>query len=545
MRKISDFVGLVPELLTNEEMAKADLLTIASGTPGSFLMEQAGAAIAREAERLAPFPASVKIFCGPGNNGGDGFVAARLLGAKGFSVEVGLLCERDALRGDAASAAKDWPGTIMPIDNLSLEGADLAIDALFGAGLARDLDGLAKDIVLRINEWARKTQKPILAVDVPSGIDGSSGAIRGLAIEARRTVTFFRRKPGHLLLPGRRHCGETIVADIGIPGTVLAEIMPMAFANDPVIWTHHFPIPRIEGHKYSRGHALVASGGLAHTGAARLAARGALRAGAGLVTVATPTEALPVHAAALTAIMTRVCDSAEDLSRLLGDRRMNALVLGPGLGVGEATRAMVLTALCAEAPTAEPRRAIVLDADALTSFQGDAITLAQSVRASDAPVVLTPHEGEFSRLFAGIEAGDEARWDGLVLPPEKLAASLHALSRDSKLERARAAAALTGAVVLLKGADTVVAEPSGRATIAHDLPPWLATAGSGDVLSGIICGLLAQSMPPFEAAAAGAWLHGAAARAFGPGLIAEDLPETLPQVLRALLSDGIEPDLRG
>lgn len=516
--------GPTPELLTNEEMAEADRLTIASGTPGSFLMEHAGAAVAREAERLVRCPAVIKVFCGPGNNGGDGFVAARLLAGRGFSVEVGLLGRLEALRGDAASAARAWTGKVLPIDVLSLAGADLAIDALFGAGLTRDLDGLAKETVLRLNEWTCQARKPILAVDVPSGIDGSSGAIRGAAIKARSTVTFFRRKPGHLLLPGRLHCGETIVADIGIPCAMLTEIRPKAFANDPTLWMHQFPIPRIEGHKYSRGHALVASGGLAHTGAARLAARGALRAGAGLVTVATPKEALPVHAAALTAIMTRGCDSVEELSQLLGDRRKNALVMGPGLGVGEETRALVLSALAADAAAMPPRRAIVLDADALTSFQGDALRLAQAIRASKAPVVLTPHEGEFSRLFRS--TGED-----------------EALRSVSKLERTRVAAAVSGAVVVLKGADTVVADPSGRATIAHDLPPWLATAGSGDVLAGMICGLLAQSMPVFEAASAAVWLHGAAARAFGPGLIAEDIPEALPDVLRALLSEGAAPGL--
>lgn len=527
-----------PELLTNAEMSEADRLTIASGTPGSFLMEHAGAAIAREAARLAPCPARIKVFCGPGNNGGDGFVAARLLAAKGYFVEVGLFGRLEALQGDAARAAKAWSGKIVSIEDLALDSADLAIDALFGAGLARDLDGLAKAIVSRLDDWARTSKKPILAVDVPSGIDGSSGQVRGIAVAAKCTVTFFRRKPGHLLLPGRLYCGETIVADIGIPESVLATIEPAAFINGPEVWRHMFPVPRIDGHKYSRGHALVVSGGLAHTGAARLAARGALRAGAGLVTVATPKEALPVHAVALTAIMTRACDSAGDLMLLLGDRRKNALVMGPGLGVGDATRAMVLAALAADADAAAPRRAIVLDADALTTFQGDGFTLAQAVRASLAPVVLTPHDGEFARLFANARADDARRWQVFDLPPDVLETSFSRLQSASKLERTRAAAALTGAVVLLKGADTIVAAPSGRATIAHDLPPWLATAGSGDVLAGMICGLLAQSMPVFEATCAAVWLHGAAARVFGPGLIAEDIPENLPPVLRALFADG-------
>ncbi len=368
-----------PELLTNAEMAEADRLTIAAGVPGSFLMEQAGGAVAREAERLVARPGRIVVLCGPGNNGGDGFVAARLLAARGFAVELGLLGRRDGLRGDAASAARAWTGEAFPIEALRLDAADLAIDALFGAGLARDLEGAAKAAVLRLDEWSRAQDKPILAVDVPSGLDGSSGQIRGAAARAARTVTFFRRKPGHLLLPGRLLCGETIVADIGISESVLTTIRPKALANRSAIWEDRFPTPSPEGNKYSRGHALVLSGGLAHTGAARLAARGALRAGAGLVTIATPREALLAHAAALTAIMTRVCDGPDELAALLEDRRMNALVMGPALGVGAATRALAFAALKAEAEAPEPRRAIVLDADALTSFKGDAFELAQAI----------------------------------------------------------------------------------------------------------------------------------------------------------------------
>ncbi len=317
------------------------------------------------------------------------------------------------------------------------------------------------------------------------------------------------------------HCGEVSLADIGIPESVLATIKPQTFANGPALWGAHFPRPHIDGHKYKRGHALVLSGSVAHTGAARLAARGALRAGAGLVTVATPSDALPVHAAALTAIMTRVCDSAADLSELLTDARKNAVVMGPGLGVGEATRELVLTALTQ--PSQNEPRALVLDADALTSFAGEAMKLAAAIKASGKSVVLTPHDGEFAQLFSAKEGElrDHPRVELLASP--------------SKLDRTRAGAALMGAVLLLKGADTVVADPAGRASINYGAPAWLATAGSGDVLSGIIGGLLAQAMPAFEAASAGVWLHAAAASEFGPGLIAEDIPEYLPPVLRRLL----------
>jgi ADP-dependent NAD(P)H-hydrate dehydratase / NAD(P)H-hydrate epimerase len=515
-----------PELLTNDEMATADRLTIAAGTPGIVLMERAGGAVAREALRLlaqlTPARARVLVACGPGNNGGDGFIAARVLAEQGIDVSLGLLGPREALKGDAAQAAAVWHGDVRPLipalSSHTLADADLVIDALFGAGLARDLDGDARTAVLLLNEWTRRLGRPILAVDVPSGLDGSTGAIRGVAIEARRTVTNFRMKPGHLLLPGRLLCGETSIADIGTDPDVLATIQPKCFANSPSVWGHDFPIPRIGGHKYSRGHALVMSGSLGHTGAARLAARGALRAGAGLVSIVTPSDALAAHAAALTAIMTRVCDSAEDLKALLQDQRLNVLVMGPALGVGERTRQLVLTALARPKPVAEAGRsppAFVLDADALTSFADSFTALAEAIRASGAPVVLTPHDGEFQKLFGG-----HVR-DG------------------SKLERVRAAAALSGAIVLLKGPDSTVAEPGGRATIGYDLPPWLATAGSGDVLAGIIGGLLAQDMPSFEAVSAAVWLHGAAAGHFGPGLISEDIPEHLPPVFRRLIENGI------
>jgi ADP-dependent NAD(P)H-hydrate dehydratase / NAD(P)H-hydrate epimerase len=530
--------SLMPVLLTNSEMAEADRLTIAGGTPGALLMEQAGAAVAKEAALLAPQHGRITVFCGPGNNGGDGFVAARLLAAQGFAVELGLLGVRDRLQGDAALAAQNWAGDIHSIEDVDLDTADLAVDALFGAGLTRDLDGPAKAAVLRLNEWTRRTKKPILAVDVPSGIDGSSGQIRGAAIYATRTITFFRRKPGHLLLPGRMHCGSTAVADIGIDASVLSVIVPKTFANGPALWRESFPMPLVTGHKYARGHAMVVSGGLAHTGAARLAARGALRGGAGLVTVATPSEALCVHAAALTAIMTRVCDGPDDLTKLLTDRRKNALVMGPGLGVGENTKALVRAALTADTQTCEPPRAIVLDADALTSFADDAYGLARLIHRSGKKVVLTPHDGEFARLFGEAAIGNESRWASLAPNRQTVPSLLAALHSDSKLDRARAAAALSGALVILKGPDTVTAHPQGLASIAEDLPPWLATAGSGDVLAGMTGGLLAQGMPLFEAASAAVWLHGAAARHFGFGLIAEDIPENLPPVLQALLADG-------
>ncbi len=355
---------------------------------------------------------------------------------------------------------------------------------------------------------------------MPSGIDGNTGLVAGPAVRATETVTFFRRKPGHLLLPGKSYCGPVTLADIGIDPAVLPTIGVKTFANDPPLWRHCFPFPAATGHKYARGHALVVSGSAITTGAARMSARAALRVGAGLVTLASPTDALNVNAAHLTAVMLKPCDDAEALASLLSDARKNVVVLGPGLGPGAHARDLVGAALRPDPAAAEPRR-VVLDADALTSFAGEADALAALIGGARGAVIVTPHDGEFRRLFEGDEPV------------------------GSRLDRARAGAARLGAVVLLKGPDTVVASPDGRAAIAHAEAPYLATAGSGDVLSGLIGGLAAQGMPAFEAASAAVYLHAAAARAFGPGLIAEDLPEQLPRVLAALQSATGGGDSRG
>ena len=489
-------------LLTTAEMVRADALTIARGRLGSVLMENAGRAVA-EAVGARFQQGPVAVLCGPGNNGGDGFVAARLLAELGWPVTLSLLGARENLKGDAAEAAARWQGPVHPLTADAADGASIVIDAIFGAGLTRDVEGVVAELIARI----AAAGLPVVSVDVPSGLDGDSGAPRGAAFKASLTVTFFRLKPGHLLLPGRLLCGELKVADIGIPSDVLEEIAPQTFIDHPPLWAASFPRLKIDGHKYTRGHAVVVSGGAAHTGAARLAARGALRAGAGLVTVATPPSALLVNAAHLTAIMLAPFDGADGLTQILEDKRKNALLIGPGAGVGPETRENVLAALLSGA-------AMVLDADALTSFAEIPRDLFVAIKGYFAgPVVLTPHEGEFARLFPAL-----------------------AESGESKLVRARRAAAEAGAVVLLKGPDTVIAAPDGRAAIVINAGPELATAGSGDVLAGIILGLLAQDMPPFEAAAAAAWFHGEAGAAFGPGLIAEDLPEMLPAVLRDLPS---------
>ncbi len=493
------------EVLTTAEMERADRLTIAAGTPGFELMLSAGQAVAEAAMDLVE-AGPILVVAGPGNNGGDGFVAAAELAAQGREVSVILMCNRENLHGDAASAAKGWKHPVLPFNPHAVGRPALIVDALFGAGLSRPVEGEARDMIDAINA----NGAPVLAVDLPSGVNGTSAAVMGAAVNATETVTFFRKKPAHLLLPGRAHCGKVRVADIGITNRVLEEIRPQTFENVPQLWRHDFPVPRIDSHKYSRGHVLVLSGDIAATGAARMSARGALRSGAGLVTVVSPRDALAVNAAALTAVMVRAVDTAIEFAELLSDKRFNTCVIGPGAGVGERTCDFVHTALSAQ-------RHLVLDADALTSFAAAPDRLFESIKVShDQQVVLTPHEGEFPRLFSDISNKHPGR---------------------SKLERVRAAAERSGAVVLVKGSDTTVASPDGRATIAANAPPWLATAGSGDVLSGIIAGLLAQGVSAFEAASIGVWMHGEAAREAGPGLIAEDLPETLPAVFRHIYDE--------
>jgi NAD(P)H-hydrate epimerase len=486
------------EILSVAEMAEADRQTVQLGVPSLTLMDNAGKAVADAVEAHYPASSAVAVLCGPGNNGGDGYVAARHLKAHGWNVWAESVTDPKALKGDAAEMFRRWDGETRFVTRS--RKADIVVDAIFGTGLTRPFDLNMQVLARTLNE----TGIPVVAVDVPSGLHGDlARPLDDISVRAHRTVTFFRKKPVHVLLPGRFYCGEVTVADIGIPEQVLENIPVRTFENGPALWRRMFPWPRPDGHKYSRGHCVVVSGPAHATGAARLAARGALRAGAGLVSVASPPGAVAVNAAHLTAIMVKPFDGAMGLSALLSDKRFNAIVLGPGLGVGDATQDLVSAALGSSA-------AVVLDADALTSFTGNPPGLFAQLRPRS---VLTPHEGEFDRLFPG------------VLP-----------KGPTKLEAVRTAARTARCVVLLKGADSVIATPDGRAAININAPPWLATAGTGDVLAGMIAALLAQGMDAFEAVCAGAWLHGEAATRFGLGLIAEDIPEQLPQVLRTLRS---------
>ena len=478
-------------LLPPEQMYQADALAVEAGISSIDLMENAGQSIVDEMmSRYEPGP--VAVLCGPGNNGGDGFVVARLLQEAGWPVRLGLLGGISALKGDAAHMAGLWQGDTEPLGKDQLSDAAYIVDALFGAGLSRPLQGLPAEMI----EKANKCDAIRIAVDVPSGLSGETGQVAGIVLDADLTVTFFRKKPGHTLLPGRQHCGEIVCTDIGIPDSVFEGIGPTNWENRVSLWRDVFPWPQIDTHKYRRGHLVVASGPLAQGGAARLAARGALRAGAGLVTVACPKGAVLAHASRLDAIMVR---GVSDMAAVLEDDRKNAFVLGPGNGISDRTKDNVLQVLAAG-------RAAVLDADGLSCFADSPESLFKAVHSN---VVLTPHDGEFTRLFPNITGG-------------------------TRLERARAGAEASGCIVVLKGADSVIAAPDGRAAINTNAPPTLATAGSGDVLAGIIGGLLAQGMPAFEAACAGVWLHGQSALNFGPGLIAEDIPEFIPLALEDL-----------
>lgn len=489
-------------LLDVAEMSRADAAAIAAGVAGSKLMDNAGRAVAEAI--LARWDAKpVLVCCGPGNNGGDGFVAARYLSEAGWPVRLALLGDRGALKGDAAHHAAQWRGEALPLSAGLLHDGDLVVDALFGAGLSRPLEGAARAVV----EAANARRLPVVAVDVPSGVSGDTGKVLGeIAARAALTVTFFRKKPGHLLLPGRQLSGDLVVADIGIPDAVLAEILPRTWENRPELWTAGYPRRGAADHKYRFGHAVVL-GGATMTGAARLAARAALRIGAGLVTVACPREALTIYALSAPSIITHPLDGDRDFARLMEDPRRNAVLLGPGNGVSDETRNRVLAAL------KNGGRSVVLDADALSVFQDGPGELFDAIAG---PCVLTPHEGEFARLFPDLDV------------------------EGDKLSCARRAAQRSGSVVLVKGADTVIATSDGAAVINANAPPELATAGAGDVLAGLVLGLLAQGMDTFDASCAATWLHGEVAAFLGPGLIAEDLPDALPQTLQRMAKNNKE-----
>ena len=494
-------------LLTPAEMAEADRLAVArSGRPSYDLMLRAGQAVA-EAVLNRPGDGVIDVLCGPGNNGGDGYVAARFLWEAGLKVRI--WAEAAPREGsDARQAAAECPVAAAPLSDYQADPDpdSIIIDALYGAGLSRPVEGVSAAAIAA----AATSGAYVVAVDLPSGVSGATGEVLGTALKADRTITFARKKPGHVLMPGRSFCGRIDIADIGIFDEVVAATGARCYENVPALWRALFPVPAVDTHKYRRGHVAVASGGPYATGAARLAASGAARVGAGAVTLLSPAAAMDVNAAHLTAIMLRQADGVAGIGAFFEARKPDALVYGPGLEPGAETAGALEELLDHPHMPA----GLMLDASAITAFAGEAERLGEALRAHpDVATVLTPHEGEFARLFPDIAAGDG----------------------PSKVEKARAAAERAGAVVVYKGADTVIAAPGGRAAINAGGSPYLATAGSGDVLAGVCGGLLAQGMPAFEAACAAVWVHAGAGARFGPGLVADDLPAALVPVLGELL----------
>lgn len=500
-------------LLTSAQMRALEQAAIESGAAsGRDLMERAGrgfvAAVFETWPDLERAPHRAVVVCGPGNNGGDGFVIARLLHDWGWQVAVHSLGTADRLPPDARINYDRWCeiGVVSPLEAAGGIEADLHVDALFGIGLIRPLEGVALD-------WALCPRSGrVAAVDLPSGLCSDSGRVLGAgAVHADLTVTFHGAKAGHHLAEGPAHCGRLVRAEIGL----------RVCSVEGAVRLIETPAPEMlnktgSAHKYSNGHALVLTGGAGRTGAARLAARAALRIGAGVVTLGAPPAALMEVACQITAVMVRRIGTGDDLTEMIEDPRITAVCLGPGLGGRRACE------LVPAVVGAGRKLAVLLDADALSAFEDGPEALFAMLHPA---CVLTPHAGEFARLFPDIA-------ENLAAPP--LNGPVY-----SKVDATRAAAKRAGCVVLYKGSDTVIADPQGRCAVSSthydNAAPWLATAGSGDVLAGFITGLMARGFDPMQAAEMGTWLHAACARSYGPGLIAEDLPEELPKVLRALV----------
>lgn len=482
-------------VLAAAEMRRVESAAFARGLPSFEAMRRAGGAVAELAAQRWPLGRvdDVLVLCGPGNNGGDGFIAATALRSAGYRVQVQCSAPGAARSPDAQKAMAGWGSKVQPLDprQLSTLGANtLVIDALFGIGLARPLAGADLAAIEALNQ----SDAPVMAVDVPSGIDADSGAIRGSAVAADLTITFGWCKRGHFLLPAAAHCGELVVADVGFTAADLAIVPVTCLRNTPELWREHYPLPGPTDHKYRRGHAFIVGGGVM-TGAARLAARAARRVGVGMLTLAVPSPSWAVYAQDQGGAIVRQADDPDAILRLAASAHgVTALLVGSGLEPNQETADLVRRCLTLDRP-------MVIDGGGLT-----ALAETGGLAGGRSDIVLTPHEGEFARLFPNLDM-------------------------NGKLERARAAAAQSGCTVVLKGADTVVAAPDGMAALSELAPATLATAGSGDVLAGIVCGLLGLGLPAFQAAAMAVWLHANAARDYGPGLIAEDLPERLPASL--------------
>jgi len=482
------------EILSSQQTYAADSATIKSGTPSINLMENAGCTIVDTITQRF-FKQPTLVLCGPGNNGGDGFVVARRLAQLGWEVDVKIFDKKKQFKNDAKTAYSKYTGNITALDSNFSKKYGLIIDAIFGVGLSRPIDGELAEIIPIINDSGAK----IIAVDMPTGVNADTGQIMGVAIKANLTVTFARKKIGQVLLPGKQYCGETIVTDIGIKDQFIKCQNIKIYENLPILWLQKFPHYDISAHKYSYGHAVVNSGRANQSGAAKLSSIAALRMGAGLVTISCPIESKEIYAANALSVMTYPCDNIEEFKNFLADLRKNVILLGPGNGVNERTKDFTIAAI-------ESGKKVVLDADAITVFADQPDDLFRIIKQD---IVMAPHQGEFNRIFHN--------------------------KANTKIDLVQAATKESQATILLKGSDTVIASPSGECSVNTNAPAWLATAGSGDVLSGIITGLMARGMTGFDAACAGAWIHAEAANIFGPGMISSDIVDMLPTVLQTLL----------
>lgn len=508
-----------PELLSAAQMQAVDQRAIDQGLDSFALMNAAALGVVehvievleREFTDKKIGDVQLVVLAGPGNNGGDGLIAASVLRDKGYAVSLLHFGFLSPEQSDAGRAYSLWKAPTLSLedghqlhDDLIMD-ATIIVDALFGAGLSRALDPTTAALVHRVNE----SNAWVVAVDVPSGLDGNRNQSLGACIQANSTVTFCRFKPVHVLYPGRALCADKTLVQIGLDERQFNRDAPICCLNVPAVFKHALPSFDATSHKFHRGHVVVRGGPVHSTGAARLSATTAIYSGAGLVSLACDSAALVVNASHLTAVMLARCDTVSEWKELLADSRINTVVVGPGNGLNDATRDAVRTVL-------ELGRSCVLDADALSCWQelpDEALSL---MAASDSQLVLTPHAGEFQRLFGHTEA----------------------VEQPSKLHQARAAARLCGSTVILKGADTVIASKDGRACINANAPAWLATAGAGDVLAGLVAALMAQGMPAFEASCAGVWLHGAAAATLGYPMCAEQLVTQVGRELAVVIADS-------
>jgi len=472
-----------------------DKKTIKKFLPGYKLMENAGGEIFKIIKKKFKKKNKIKILCGPGNNGGDGFVVAKLLKENGYlNVDLFSLLAKKELKGDAKLAANNFNGKLKSFSNFKVSSDDLIIDGLFGSGLKKNISGNLKRIIEKIN-----LKKPYcISIDIPSGINGDTGEIQGIAIQSKDTITFTRRKPGHLLTPGKEYCGNLITVDIGINLKNLG-FKPKIFENHPDNWKNNFPWPNQKSHKYTRGYSLIICGEKM-TGASRLAARGAARIGCGLICLGVPRKAFNIYATENPIALIEKVEDEKDLNALFKDKRINTILIGPGLGISHKKLKLILKTV------KEKGRTIVLDADALKN------NFKKIVSKNKTRIVITPHQGEFSQVLK----------------------SLKIKNTKNKFLSANGFVKKTKINLILKGNITIISSQDGRISINTNTSPFLATGGSGDVLAGMITGLIAQKMDIFNACCAAVWIHGEIGKLKGPGLIAEDLPEMIPKVLKKI-----------